>query len=793
MRLTTLAFFLLLALFSSAQILTPVKWEFCTEKVDAETYNLKATATIKDGWYIYSQFLENDEGPLPTFFEFNKDKKVSFVGKVKEDGNIKKEYDKNFEMDLIKISKKATFTQVIKVSETTPEVTGFLSFMTCDPKRCLPPEDVEFAFRLNEFCDGTTAIVKKEPVKTTTKPPATKTPPAIVTKTTEATKAQTVKVEPEVQVVKAEPIKIITEEKKPASKAKTVVNTKKEEPKAKTAVAEETTEPSPVDGTEEISADDAEKDANSKKNLQAILDNDTKISDPNSPVSRPSLDKSRILNSCEDGSTVAVAGEETEKKRSFWTIFLLGFGGGLFALLTPCVFPLIPVTVSYFTKNESRSKGIRDAIIYGLSIVGIYVGLGMLITVLWGSSGLNFLSTHWIPNLLFFAVFVFFAFALFGYFELTMPSWLVNKSDKQADRGGLIGIFFMAATLALVSFSCTGPIIGPLLVQLANAGMAGPFFGMLGFSLALALPFTLFAIFPQWLNSLPQSGGWLNSVKVVLGFVELALAVKFLSIADMTEGWGILPIEIFLAAWILIALGLAAYLFGFIKFPHDSPLKKINPMRFGFGLASVAFAVYLATGFNYKPLKLLSGLAPPTHYRLFNKIEDNKNVDGDKIVASKKGCPANLACFKDYEEGLAYAKQENKMVLVDFTGYGCVNCRKMEENVWTDKTVNDFMQDKLVVISLYVDEKKKLPKEDQYYTESMGKRQKVRRIGGKWSDFQATHFLANSQPYYVLMSPDEKVLNSPANYMSHGTSEKFMDFLNCGLNQLQDVCSTCQM
>jgi len=475
-------------------------------------------------------------------------------------------------------------------------------------------------------------------------------------------------------------------------------------------------------------------------------------------------------------------GEEVVASDSLLWTFVLGFLGGLVALLTPCVFPMIPLTVSFFTKtSKDRASSMRNAILYGLSIIVIYVSIGLIITGALGPGALNELSTNMIANLLFFAIFVLFAFSFFGYYEITLPSSWSTKTDAMADKGGLIGIFFMAFTLALVSFSCTGPIIGSALVESATNKM-GPAVVMLGFSSALALPFGLFAAFPGWLNSLPRSGSWMTSVKVVLGFLELALALKFLSVADMTMNWGILPYEVFMGLWVLLFLGMALYLLGYIRFPHDSPLKKISPTRWGFILASLAAVVYLATGFGYnnktqayQSLKLMSGLAPPAHYNILLPEPDLDPALKARFPSYSK-CANNLECFKDYYEGVAYAKEINKPVLLDFTGHGCVNCRKTEEHIWTAESIWQRITEDYVLVSLYVDERKPLDKP----LVSKVSNKKLRNVGHMWTDFQVANFKQNTQPLYVLMSPEEKVLAAPRGY-KEGVRD-YSDFLDCGLN-----------
>jgi thiol:disulfide interchange protein len=482
----------------------------------------------------------------------------------------------------------------------------------------------------------------------------------------------------------------------------------------------------------------------------------------------------------------ACGGEGETKEGLLWT-FIFGFIGGLLALLTPCVFPMLPITISFFTKDTKR-KGWVNGLIYGASIIIIYVLIGLLITIFVGPEALNRLSTNWIANTLFFLIFIAFAFSFFGYYEITLPSSWSTGSDRLADKGGLLGIFFMAFTLALVSFSCTGPIIGTAIVQAATKGeYMGPFLVMFGFSLALALPFGLFAAFPAWLNSLPKSGSWMNSVKVVLGFIELALALKFLSVADMTNGWDFLKYELFMGLWIVIFAGMTAYLFGFISFPHDSPLKKLSATRTVFGLSGLALVLYLGTGFrindktgDYHALALMSGLAPPAHY---NFLLEPQSVD-EQIKSrypSYGKCANNINCFKDYFEGISYAKEVNKPVMIDFTGHGCVNCRKTEEHIWVDDRIRGILNDSLVLISLYVDDDKKL--EQIYLSQHSGK--KIRNVGNKWADFQIVNFQQNSQPLYVMTTNGGQVISKPRPFRD-GVDD-YLKFLTCSLAENNNI------
>ncbi|WP_289644573.1 protein-disulfide reductase DsbD family protein [Maribacter aestuarii] len=470
--------------------------------------------------------------------------------------------------------------------------------------------------------------------------------------------------------------------------------------------------------------------------------------------------------------------ENINSDSNLWVIFALGFLGGLIALLTPCVFPMIPLTVSFFTKHsQKRSKGIINALLYGFFIVLIYFLLSLPFHLFDSvdSQILNTIATNIWLNIFFFLVFVFFAFSFFGYYELTLPSSWANKMDAASSKiGGAIGIFFMAVTLAIVSFSCTGPILGGLLggTTLAEGDVAVNLTaGMTGFGVALAFPFALFALFPAWLNSLPKSGGWMTTVKVVLGFLEIGLALKFLSNADLVGHWGILKREIFLGIWILLGLLLTLYLFGIFRFPHDGPKQKLSIGRKVTGLVSALFTIYLVLGLsNVSNLKLLSGFPPPAFYSVYEQESD---------------CPLGIDCFKDFDDGLAYAKENNKPILLDFTGWACVNCRKMEENVWSEAEVYDVLNNDYVLISLYVDDRKMLPEEEQFnFKYDSGRVKRIENIAQKWGTFQDVNFNAVSQPFYVLLSPDLEVLNTS---IQNTDSDSYLNWLNEGLRNFKEL------
>lgn len=460
----------------------------------------------------------------------------------------------------------------------------------------------------------------------------------------------------------------------------------------------------------------------------------------------------------------------TTSNSSGWEVFLLGFLGGLIALITPCVFPMIPVTVSFFTKrSKTRKQGIQNGLIYGLCIFLIYVLASVPFHIVGNVQPeiFNSISTNAWLNIAFFAIFIFFSISFFGYFEISLPSGIANKADAKSGLGSLGGIFFMAITLAIVSFSCTGPILGTLLVGSLQGGAWALTQGMAGFGLALALPFTLFAIFPQWLQSLPKSGGWLDTVKKVLAFVELALAFKFLSNADLVQHWGLLKREVFIGIWILISLGLTAYLFGFLLLPHDVKGQKIALGRKLLGGLSLGFALYLSAGLmpqNANNLKLLSGFPPPTHYSLFT------------TDSSSHGLKANVV--NDYTKALEMAKAQQKPILIDFTGWACVNCRKMEEQVWTDPAVQKFIQDNFILVSLYVDDRANLPVAERFtYTTQGGQQKQINTVADLWATFETENFNQSSQPLYVVLSPDQVLQSNPIGYTPD--IQQYLEWLQC--------------
>ena len=642
-----------------AQIQEPVKFKTELKNVSATEVEIVFTASIEQGWHVYSTDL-GDGGPISATFNTDKLTGAQLDGKLRPVGKEIASFDKLFEMDVRYFEHTAQFVQKLKLTGGDYQVTGYLEYGACNDENCLPPTQVEFSF--SGKAEGTSASVQTE---TPAEKVDTATAPAVI---------------------------------------------------------------GSADGPTSV----------------VVSDND---------LWSPVIDELNAL------------GETTSQEDMSWLyIFITGFVGGLLALFTPCVWPIIPMTVSFFLKrSKDKKKGIRDAWTYGASIVVIYVTLGLAITAIFGANALNALSTNAIFNIFFCLMLVVFAASFFGAFEITLPSKWSNAVDSKAEATtGLLSIFLMAFTLSLVSFSCTGPIIGFLLVQVSTTGnVIAPAVGMLGFAIALALPFTLFALFPSWLKSMPKSGGWMNVIKVTLGFLELAFALKFLSVADLAYGWRILDRETFLALWIVLFALLGFYLLGKIKFPHDDDNTKVSVPRFFLALASLAFAVYMVPGLWGAPLKAVSAFAPPMQTQDFNLYNNEVH-----------------AKFDDYDAGMKYAREHGKPVMLDFTGYGCVNCRKMELAVWTDMKVADLINNDYVLITLYVDNKTRLP--EPVKVMENGTERTLRTVGDKWSYLQRVKFGANAQPFYVLIDNEGKPLNKSYSYDED--IDKYVDFLQTGLN-----------
>lgn len=544
-------------------------------------------------------------------------------------------------------------------------------------------------------------------------------------------------------------------------------------------------------GTKEQTGDNSSQTEENSTSDKTASSDESVVTAPSDSVAKTAKKESKAFVPIDNSKDAS-----SEKEVNLWLIFLGGFGAGLAALFTPCVFPMIPMTVTFFTKQSgSRAKGIGNAVIYGLSIIVIYVSIGLLINLLTDNASVVYeVSTSATLNLIFFAIFIIFAFSFLGAFEIQLPTSWINKTDAQADRGGLIGIFFMAITLVLVSFSCTGPIVGTALVEaIASGSVIAPAVIMGGFATALALPFTLFAIFPSWLKNLPQSGGWLNSVKVVLGLLEIALAMKFLSMVDLAYHWDILTREIFVAVWVVVFAIIGIYLLGKIQFSHDSPVEKLTVTRFMFALAALVFAVYLLPGMWGAPLSMIDGVAPPrTHSEdNFRFVKGNPEFEVTDLFTEYRSYmhevgDGSILVFHDLEKAQEYAAKVDKPVLLDFTGHSCANCRKTESTVWTNDKIRPILQNEVVIASLYCDDREKLPEDEQVYSENLGG--KMKTVGNKWSDFQIGKYGQISQPLYVMTHWDGSDLSEPLGYEPN--IGNYLSFLRKGIENYKKYQST---
>ena len=694
-KMTTTVVMALMAVTAMAQMMNPVHFKSELKTGKGAKAEIVFTATIDDGWHVYSTDLGND-GPIEATFNIEKMDGAETVGKLQPKGNVIKKFDKLFEMELKYFEKQAQFVQKIKFTKPTYDIDCYLEYGACNDQSCLPPSEVSLK------------VSGKAPVQA-------------------------------------------ADEKKDSEK-------------------EETTE---------------------KKETNDEVAADTSLTSPLSPLTSVSASDSIAVSTTDDASLWtpviselrAFGAGDSIADHSLLYILLMGFIGGLLAVCMPCIWPIIPMTVSFFLKRSKsdKKKGISDAVTYGLSIIVIYLGLGLLVTALFGSDTLNAMSTNAVFNIILFVLLVVFALSFFGWFEIKLPDSWATKVDAKSEElsskavansklstlNSHLSVFLMAFTLVLVSFSCTAPIIGLLLVETTTSGnWLAPALGMFGFALALALPFTLFALFPSWLKQAPKSGSWMTTLKVVLGFIELAFALKFFSVADLAYGWHLMDREVFLSLWIVIFGLLGAYLCGWLKFQEDEVGGELNkPMPviciMG-GLVSLAFAVYMVPGLWGAPCKAVSAFAPPMNTQDFNL--------NTKVVEAR---------FTDYEAGMAAAKAEGKPVLIDFTGFGCVNCRKMEAAVWTDPTVAEKLTKDFVLISLYVDDKTPL-REPMEVTDDEGQTKTLRTVGAKWSYLQSHKFGANAQPFYVILDANGKPLQGSRAYDED--IQGYIDFLNQGIN-----------
>ncbi len=655
------------------------EWKIALDKKEVKVgdeITITFTSEIEKDWYMYSNDFDPNLGPIAADFTFKKDKSYELVGKLKPIGS-KPHYEDIWKGNVSTFTKKAIFTQKVKILSDKPVIKGSRYFQECSEVTgvCMPPFDQEFEVK------GITVIGNVLSVSGSTQPVL----------------------------------------------------------------------------------DSAKTDTNSQTKTIDTINQQIKTS-TNQPIN-----------------------QSTDKQESFLGFLIFALLGGLIAVLTPCVFPMLPMTVSFFTKkSDSRSQGLKRAFTFGLSIVAIYASLGLVFAFFGlGPDFGNWLSTHWLPNVLFFVIFLVFGASFLGMFEITLPHQLVNKIDSKSSMGSFAGIFFMAFTLVLVSFSCTGPIVGSLLIEAVGGHFVKPLLGMAAFGAGLALPFTLFAMFPSWMHNLPKSGGWLNSVKVVLGFIEVGFAFKFLSIADVVYHWRILDREVYLAIWIVLAFLLGMYLLGKLKFSHDSDMPYVGVPRFGMAVIAFVFGVYMIPGLFGAPLKALSGLLPPMHTQDFilganiksSGVETNQIIKSSNIKHSDfLELPHGLTGYFDYKQALEESRKQHKPIFIDFTGHACVNCRKMEEYVWAKPEVLKRLQNDFIIVSLYADERKELPQADWYTSPRDGKVKKT--IGEQNQDLQISKYNFSAQPQYVVIDADENKLSGP-NFFN--TDEQiFVDFLDKG-------------
>ena len=778
---------------ADAQIHDPVVWDFAAYDNGDGTIDLDFHAEIEPGWHVYSQFLNPFDGPIPTSFTIETEG-IQTADTAAAECEPHLEYDPNFMMDLLFFEEEAHWVHTLSFPGAIPDtIKGYLTFMVCDESKCLPPEDIDFAFALSDlkpesakpdYCaaaaeggtfddggsDGAPMGIY-DPVQWNIALYATGDQTATIVATAEVESGWHVYSNdndpldgpiPTSFALSTEGIEALQlQECTPEVHYDPNFDkdVKSFEGSASWAldIRWEGSTPEQIAGMLTYMACDDSK---------CIFPPDVEFELRLSEALTASLPE---LCPPEDG---AAGHREDAGEDGLLVLFLLGMGLGFAALFTPCVFPLIPMTVSFFTKqSKTRAEGIRNALIYGASIIFIYTGLGLLLTAVFGVDVLNLISTDPYFNIGLFVLLVVFGVSFLGAFEIQLPSSWANKVDAQADRGGLIGIFFMAATLAIVSFSCTGPLVGSALAGAATGDFGGPVAVMFGFSLALAIPFTLFSAFPGWLNSLPQSGGWLTSVKVVLGLLEIGFAFKFLSNADLVLQLGLLKRELFIAIWIAVALCIAVYLYGGLRFPHDSKLERMSVGRWGLGTVFLVLAIYMMPGMWGAPLNLISGFPPPMFY-----AESSGGISAGGHGSGEHSTSGHVeARFRDYDEGLAAAQAEGKPMILDFTGWACVNCRKMEEQVWPHPEVVKYLTEETVLVSLYVDERKALPESEQRVEQFGGKDFRIRTVGNKWTYLQASRFGTNAQPFYVMIDHNGEALGNGVGY--DPDPEKFIAFL----------------
>jgi len=831
--------FIAISLTSIAQTLKPISWQFKTSGQEVnigDELELIFTAAIDKNWYLYSSDFDPELGPMVTEFEFEKNDTYELVGDI-QPINPKEKYDEIWEGKYTYFKNKGEFRQKIKVLKENPVIKGLFSYQVCSDVdgKCIPFEE-DFSFE-NIKAKGSANNKQKTQVDQPVRPSLTIDQPASNQVTTGVAK------DPD-QLVKWK-LELDPVDYKVGDEIDLLYNaTIENDWHLYSTHIDIVPGPLPIEfeynknDSYELVGDPVPIDP--KHKYDKIFEGEVEYFENSAlirqkiKVLKKDLDISGIISFqiCNEEIGQCIPGEydfnlgkgndkndvvaaennslEGKKKKgsvltsrdpndpyTLLAFMIVAFLAGLAAIFTPCVFPMIPMTVTFFTgKAKSRAQGIRNAVIYGLSIVAIYTFVGAIIAPFMGPTTANEVATNEILNVIFFIIFLVFALSFFGLFDINLPTSLVNKIDKRADQGGLIGVFFMAFTLVVVSFSCTGPIAGGLLFESAGGQVLKPVLGMFSFGLAFAIPFTLFAIFPEWLSTLPKSGGWLNSVKVVLGFIELGFSLKFLSIADQVSHWGILDREVYLAIWIVILVLLGMYLLGKIKLPHDSDLKHIPVPRFVLAVIVLSFAVYLFPGLWGAPLKSLSGYLPPSTTQDFNLsqllIQGSYHGNSSESTICEKPkydeflhLPHGLEGYFDYDQAVSCAQSKNKPIFIDFTGHGCVNCREMEAKVWSDPRVLQILREDYIILALYVDDRTKLPENEWYTSKNDGRLKNT--IGRKNLDFEIKNFNNPAQPYYVLLGPDGSKLVEPIGYNLN--IDEFITFLESGKKEFQEKYS----
>ena len=719
----------------TAQVLEPVSWSFRSEKTGDNTFDIIMTAELEASWHLYAMDIE-EGGPIATSFTFEPGNGYRLTGKTVEVTKPEVKYDNSFGMNIGMHSGNAEFRQKVTVTEPPVTVKGYVTFMSCDDKQCLPPRDVDFALELRGGAASTAKPAGGESTAAKTTAPGKET----------------------------------------GTDAETVTGTN-----ADPAAGDESGTDT---GTVDVTDSGATSTATALKTAEGAA-----------------------AYAFEEGQTGPANTSETtsgKQSKGFLKFFLLSMLAGLAGILTPCVFPMIPMTVAFFSQGSgNKASSVGKALFFGLTIIVLYSSLGIIVSLTSAGAGFaNTLSTHWIPNLLFFALFLVFAASFFGAFEIVLPSKWSSAADSKVDRGGVLAAFFLGLTTVLVSFSCTGPIVGALLVEAASGDVLRPTIGMFGFGLAFALPFTLFALFPSWLKKMPKSGGWLNSVKVVLGFIMLAFSLKFASTVDTVYNLGILSRDIYLAIWIVLFVLLGIYLMGKIKFSHDSDVPHIGIFRLVLIIASFTFALYLVPGLFGAPLTRISALLPPREtsgFNLLKAISDNRGVAPGAVTPGLAGTTGGNLCeepkygdflhfeyglqgYFDLEQGLECARKLNKPVLIDFKGHACANCKEMDARVWSDAGVQQRLRENFVLVALYVDDRTKLPEEEVYVSKVDGKEKKT--MGKKNEDIEISIFNTNTLPLYAIVDPEGKPLIE-----TRGTDfdiQAYIDWLDRGAEAFRD-------